>query len=186
MKWQQIDGWWGASNANVYKKAINQIPDGGTFIEIGCWLGRSSCCAAELIKKSKKNIKLFCIDHWKGSVDDSPANKSYIPKNAYELFLYNTKEHDDILFPIKKSSVKASKKFDDLSIDYVFIDASHDYKNVIKDINAWLPKTKKIGGHDWSSDFPGVIRAVKETQKKYNLNLKIISLVELIKSAVLR
>ena len=57
MKWQQIDGWWGASNANVYKKAINQIPDGGTFIEIGCWLGRSSCCAAELIKKSKKNIK---------------------------------------------------------------------------------------------------------------------------------
>ena len=57
MKWQQIDGWWGASNANVYKKAINQIPDGDTFIEIGCWLGRSSCCAAELIKKSKKNIK---------------------------------------------------------------------------------------------------------------------------------
>ena len=173
MKWKKIDGWWGEENALVYKKAINNIDDGGVFVEIGCYLGRSSCCAAEIIKKSKKEIKLFCIDHWKGSVDDSPAHKDYMPEKAYEIFLKNTQEHHDILIPIKKSSTQASKDFKDLSIDYVFIDASHDYKNVSKDIKLWFPKTKKIGGHDYHSHFPGVIKAVKEFKKENNLNLKI-------------
>ena len=61
-----------------------------------------------------------------------------------------------------KDSVRASNDFDDESIDYVYIDAQHEGKNVIKDLHAWWPKVKKggyIAGHDYGD---GVEDAVKE------------------------
>ena len=45
----------------------------------------------------------------------------------------------------------AALKVEDDSLDFVFIDASHDEDSVKKDIEAWTPKVKKggmISGHD--------------------------------------
>ena len=53
---------------------------------------------------------------------------------------------------------------EDGSLDFYFIDASHTYKNVVKDIQAWTPKLKPDGwmiGHD--IDYPSVDKAVKDT-----------------------
>lgn len=53
---------------------------------------------------------------------------------------------------------------EDGTLDFYFIDASHTYKNVKKDILAWTPKLKKDGwmiGHD--IDYPSVSQAVKDT-----------------------
>lgn len=47
-------------------------------------------------------------------------------------------------------------------VDLVFIDAAHDYPNMIEDITAWRPKCKMIAGHDYDAKFPGVMRAVDE------------------------
>jgi predicted O-methyltransferase YrrM len=49
------------------------------------------------------------------------------------------------------------------SLDFVFIDACHEYENVITDINAWLPKIRPGGllcGHD--KDMDGVKKATQE------------------------
>lgn len=62
-------------------------------------------------------------------------------------------------------SVLASKKFPNKSLDIVFIDGDHSYKQVIKDIDAWLPKIRKggiIAGHDFINSNFGVIKAVHE------------------------
>lgn len=49
-----------------------------------------------------------------------------------------------------------------LPVDMVFIDASHEYEDVKRDIEAWLSHAKKvICGHDW--DWEGVKKAVTET-----------------------
>lgn len=69
-------------------------------------------------------------------------------------------------------SVDASKLYADGSLDFVFIDAEHDYANVRRDIDAWLPKVKPggiISGHDHCPDFPGVMQAVTETFPRYEV-----------------
>ena len=58
--------------------------------------------------------------------------------------------------------------FEDNSLDFVFIDASHEYEDVKNDILAWLPKVKRGGilaGHDYYVNqdwFSGVKKAVNE------------------------
>lgn len=63
------------------------------------------------------------------------------------------------------SSVEMAQQVRDKSVDFVFIDADHDYECVKEDIETWLPKIKPSGwliGHDWNMEFPGVIQAVTE------------------------
>lgn len=54
------------------------------------------------------------------------------------------------------------------TLDFVFIDASHEYKDVKDDIINWLPKVKiggVLAGHDYQV-FGGVTMAVNELFKK--------------------
>ena len=59
----------------------------------------------------------------------------------------------------------AAATYPDQSLDFVFLDADHDYESVKADIAAWLPKVKPGGilaGHDYMCGWPGVDRAVAE------------------------
>ena len=63
------------------------------------------------------------------------------------------------------TSHQASKLFRDNSLDCVFIDGSHTYKDLNLDIKSLINKVKKDGifaGHDYNVKFPGVIKAVNE------------------------
>jgi predicted O-methyltransferase YrrM len=66
---------------------------------------------------------------------------------------------------IVDKSIEAAKQFENKSVDFVFIDAAHEYEDVQNDIEAWLPKIKTggiIAGHDYIPTYPGVMRAVNE------------------------
>jgi len=52
----------------------------------------------------------------------------------------------------KEDSLSASKKFEDESIDFIFLDAWGNHNDVESDLNIWYPKLKNGGlfsGHDW-------------------------------------
>ena len=150
---------------NLYLEMINKFSDGSRFVEVGSWKGRSSFYMCENIKKSAKDIEFFCVDTWEGS-EEHIGN--YNLDNLYEKFLTNMKSVESYYFPLKLDSISASKRFKDKSLDFVFIDAAHDYDSVKNDILAWLPKIKPGGvlaGHDYypyGSDHQGVYRAVQE------------------------
>lgn len=60
-------------------------------------------------------------------------------------------------------SLEIVMQIEDHYFDYIYIDGSHEYEDVVKDIAAWWNKLKPggvIGGHDY--DLPGVKRAVQE------------------------
>jgi len=105
----------------------------GIFLEIGSYLGASSCFIAAGIKKVEINSKLYCIDTWQ---NDSMTEGN---RDTYTEFLKNTSKYNELIFPIRSSSVGASKMFDE-KIDFLFIDGDHSYEGVKSDVDAWLPK----------------------------------------------
>lgn len=89
--------------------------------------------------------KLYCIDSWE---DWSGDGTIY---NAMEKFDQMRSNYNHI----EKLHMKGSEalgQFQNNFFDLVYIDASHWYDDVIKDIEEWLPKVKKGGylaGHDY-------------------------------------
>jgi len=50
-----------------------------------------------------------------------------------------------------------------VKLDFVYLDAAHDEMSLLCDISAWIKLVKPGGwivGHDYGSDFPGVVAAV--------------------------
>ena len=151
---------------NLYAKAVRDALPGSKFVEIGSWKGKSSAFMAVEIANSSKNIEFYCIDTWEGSTEHQDMGNL---KSLYATFIQNMMPLVDYYVPIKTTSLKASALFEDESLDFVFIDASHEYDDVRNDIIAWLPKIKNngtIAGHDYYTDpnnpYPGVKKAVDE------------------------
>jgi SAM-dependent methyltransferase len=156
------------SYPNLYKSIVENNQDGAHIVEIGSWKGRSASFMAVEIINSNKNIKFDCVDTWEGSIE----HKTYdviTEEKLYDIFLSNIEPVKHIVNPVRMTSIEASKLYDDNSLDFVFIDASHEYEDVKQDILAWLPKVKIGGilaGHDYDT-FEGVNRAVNEI---FNIN----------------
>jgi len=159
----QIEGWFKFRQA--YRDAVANAQDGALFCEVGSWKGRSAAFMGVEIANSGKAITLYCVDHWKGS--DEPEHKADPDrKRLFTVFKDNIapliKAHVQIK-PVRSDSAQASHLFEDESVDFVWIDAGHDYDSVLEDIEAWWPKVKQ-GGTMGGDDLPmeGVNRAVYE------------------------
>merc|ERR1711879_559644 len=67
---------------------------------------------------------------------------------------------------IKGLSVQAAKMFEDESLDWVYVDALHDHKSVIKDLEAWYPKVR-WGGFLSGDDYGDAQRTPMMTAERY-------------------
>lgn len=155
------EGWF--NYPDLYSSIVEKFPSGSHFVEVGVWKGQSACFMAVEIINSEKNIKFDCVDTWDYVETSSEISKEEF-EDLYDIFLQNiepVKEHINI---IKSLSWDGAGNYEDNSLDFVFIDAAHDYESVTKDLNAWFPKIKKggiIAGHDYYPGL-GVFSAVNE------------------------
>lgn len=146
--YHQLDGWF--DFADLYERMVKEFPSESHFVEIGSWPGKSATFMAVEILNSRKNIKFDCIDLWPNNFEQ--FNKNISPVRAK-------------INPIRSSSWNAMAQYQNESIDFIFIDACHDYFSVLLDIKVCLPKLKRNGilaGHDYSPPWPGVIKAVDQ------------------------
>lgn len=107
--------------------------------EIGSYAGVSS----EVLALHSK--ELYCIDTWEDWNNDGIIFK------AMELF-DSMKSLYSHVHKLHMRGDEAVNKFPDEYFDLVYIDASHWYNDVIKDIETWMPKLKNGGylaGHDY-------------------------------------
>jgi hypothetical protein len=158
--YQNIEGWFDFES--IYSRMVNSFESGARFVEIGCWLGRSTSYMAVEIINSGKNIKFDCIDGWEGSLENKDSIH-VINRTLYDEFLKNVNLVSNYINPIRGFSYNIVSQYEDDSIDFLFIDGAHDYESVKKDLNDWYPKVKKngiIAGHDYF--FNGVKNAVNE------------------------
>lgn len=154
----------------LYNRIANLANEQYVIVEVGVWLGASIVYLSEKIKERNVSPKsIVAVDTWLGS--DEEEHKSFLASVVgedvlFNRFLDNIKQCgvQDMITVNRSLSVEAARSYADNSIDFVFIDASHDYTNVKNDIEAWLPKVKQGGilaGHDYHHD--DVIRAVNDT-----------------------
>jgi hypothetical protein len=158
--YENIEGWF--CFQSIYEEAVSLARENSHFVEVGSWLGKSTSYMAVLIKNSDKNIKFDAVDTWRGS-DEHSDHPLIINDTLFDQFLINIDPVKEIVNPVRMTSVEAAKLYPDESLDFVLIDANHDYEPVLEDINAWLPKVKSGGilaGDDYP--WPGVTQAVNE------------------------
>ena len=162
--YESIKGWF--NFPKTYSEMVERFPNGSRFVEIGCWLGKSSVYMGVEIINSGKDIKFDCIDSWNfapGEIDpDFVAPEDVMIDKVYDEFLMNVTPLSSVLTSYRVNSIDGSKLYKDNSLEFVYIDASHTYNNVMDDLECWFPKVKDggfIGGHDYVVG-NGVHRAV--------------------------
>lgn len=155
---KQIQGWF--NHQAAYDYLLANMPEDGTFVELGAWLGKSSSYLCD--KATGQDI--IIVDTWKGSPNElTTHHKLATEQDIYQLFVENMGERN--YKAIKATSKAAARKFKEESLDVVFIDLDHSYEAVKEDIKLWLPKVKKggyIAGDDYHENWKGVIQAVDE------------------------
>lgn len=120
------------------------------MVEVGSFAGESTRIFAE----SGKFRRIYAVDNWR-----------YLPaQRPEERFDEVAKEFDGIIVKLQSESTVRARDFTH-QVDFVYVDASHSYDNVLADIRAWKKHVKHggyIAGHDYNWQFPGVLRAVFE------------------------
>jgi hypothetical protein len=168
---ETIQGW--CTYTNLYRSVVEQAKDGFHVVEVGAWKGMSVAFLAVEIINSGKDIRFDCVDTWLGAAEhldkQSPFYEPLLEKEdgLYNHFLDNIKTVNHVVNIVRDESVRAATRYSEQSLDFVFIDASHDYISVCNDISAWLPKIKIGGclaGHDIA--YEPVRRAVYDTLGK--------------------
>lgn len=153
----------------LYSEMVEKAAYSSLFVEIGCYLGKSSAFMAVEIINSKKQIRFDCVDLWAGTVDNYISNV----QGLQGAFIENMRPVSGWYKAIQMSSVAAAELYPDNSVDFAFIDACHDYECVYADINAWYPKIRPggyIAGHDYDHpNHPGVKQAVCELLPKHSV-----------------
>lgn len=171
--WHEIDGWFNWRAAQ--EEAVEHFGDGSRFVEVGTYLGRSICSMGDVVKQSGKAIAVIGVDTCRGSGPEGWRGKDYhaaavqegggsfagaLHKNVLDCGL------EDTITLIISDSVSASRLFSDGLLEWVHLDARHDYASVKADIEAWLPKVKAGGwlsGDDYDEQkWPEVVKAVNE------------------------
>ena len=69
--YKNIKGWF--TFPNLYKQVVEKQQSEAHFVEVGSFLGKSTCCMAVESINSNKNIKFDCVDIW---TDDSTTGRT--------------------------------------------------------------------------------------------------------------
>lgn len=139
----------------------------------GAEIGVNAGFYSQTLCKEIPNLKLFCIDPWDWSVD------KMMEPCYYKCIKILSPYSGAIIMRMK--SEEAVELVPDESLDFVYIDALHDYKNVLMDIELWEPKVRRggiVSGHDYVNrrNF-GVIQAVEEYTRSNNIFYFITTVV---------
>lgn len=182
MTWREIPGWYGFGE--TYREMVDAAPEtGAVFVEVGVAFGRSVAHLSRMLIDSGKRAKLWAVDPW---FDDWWCMPSQYPLhierpswggehaqfgrdlggpfNAFvQCMLTHAPEELERINVLRCTSAKAALIVG--PTNYVMIDGNHDYEAVAQDIALWRPHMLPGGilaGDDWSEEFPGVQRAVRE------------------------
>lgn len=156
--WEDIPGLSGdGSPVTVHELVMGRERPGAICVEVGVARGRGLACMATLA--AFRGHQVLGVDHFKGT---SGEGIEY-PEKMRDECVENLRRCGLRVYLIPLPSVVAAGHFNEM-LDYVFLDAAHDYESVRTDIDAWWRKIRPggwMGGHDYTHSAE-VRRAVHE------------------------
>ncbi len=127
--------------------------------------------------------RLYMVDCWDHQNDNVYVDKNNHSKEDHQINMqiakHSVEKYGDRYEMIKSYSVDASKLFENDELDFVYIDARHDYQGVLEDLTAWYPKVKHggiISGDDYI--MPENREFVKQFAK-FEINEALIDFIKL-------
>ncbi len=153
-------------NMNTTRVTLAEIMAGAGYkigAEIGVERGKYSRVLCDVIP----GVKIFCVDPWRAFGRNSIEKEEV---NYQKALAYLSGCNVEIM---RMTSLEASQKISDSSLDFVYIDALHDFDSVMMDIILWSPKVRVggiISGHDYVNYYnTGVIQAVTSYTQSHNI-----------------
>ena len=152
---------------------VSKIINSNYVVEIGVYEGDFSKMILDILKPKR----FFLIDPYKQNevyYKGCDFTTAYSTEGDYDNLVLRFKNEIESLQVIvdKKFSYDAVPYYPNESIDMIYLDGSHLYEDVKRDLNDWLPKLKHngiIAGHDMiDHESFGVIKAVEEFLKEHN------------------
>jgi len=144
----------------------------------GAEIGVAGGVHSETILRNIEGCELLCVDSWSPewvsslgrgvmhrlrtygvdtAIPEGINEPDVLLADRLEAVARNRLEPYNVQF-IKASSVEASLQVPDGSLDFVYIDAAHDFDSVMVDLVLWSPKVRKggiIAGHDYDNRHKG-------------------------------
>lgn len=136
------------------EKLLEKMPQNGVYAEVGVAEGYFSSKIIEACNPKK----LYMIEYGEDYCNELKKK-------------FNKEIKDGIVEILQGDSVDMLKMLDDKSLDFVYLDATHDYEHPKAELNVCKNKVKDDGyimGHDytrfsmWEGEQYGVIEAVNE------------------------
>ena len=166
-EFNEIPGWF--SYDKFYDNIVEKLPNNSNIVEVGTWMGKSTNYLLSRLKEGVKKVNLTVVDTFKGNGDS-------IQSKTLELYggdLFTEFSDNAVMFDnyddfniIKDKSTHAKDSFVNNSLDFVYLDANHNYQQLIDDIDSWFYKVKPgsiIAGDDYGTNiFGDVTNAVND------------------------
>ena len=148
-EYYKIPGWF--NYAEMYDIAIENIPENGKFLEIGCFLGKSTnYLCTNLINAGREDVTVYALDTFQGSSEHgfldkmTDKNGSFYEttKQNLQFFIGRNQCH---LIESRSDNQETIDRFEDKTFDVIMVDGAHEYDAVLEDIENWWPKLKDGG-----------------------------------------
>ena len=160
--YQDIEGFFNFEK--LYSEIAEWIPDGGRWVEVGVYKGRSFSYGIVEALNQGKNIDFVAVDGFPQGWEQVLRSGEKV-MGLYRAFMECMEPLQKHFWTISGESSAMAARIEDGTVDFCFIDANHTRPSIDNDIKAWLPKMKPggiIAGHDYNEPWTGVIEAVNE------------------------
>lgn len=143
-RFEPVFGWLDPLEGYALNLLAQHGPGSGSIVEIGSFMGRSTCWLADGTKK-RGGGKVTAVDHFKGSPvhrkgGTHECSEIVATGSSYAKFIENLHSYNllDYVNPIVGASEEAVKNWK-YPIRLLFIDGDHSYEESSKDFNLWIP-----------------------------------------------
>lgn len=144
-----------------------------TVVEIGPWAGAATRFFGYRVGPEGR---VFAIDTWKGSTNNTTQMKDRRLPHLMQLFLSNVVQAGltDVIVPVPLTSDDAAKLLN-VKADLIYLDGDHSEEQVYRDIMNWYPHLSEGGilcGNDWNCKTveAGANRAARELGKQIKVD----------------